>query len=264
MSFFSDSFHLFVRSMKKLVRNPILVFFSLFQPVIFLVLFTQLFSKFGQLLGPGVNYTVFATAGIVLQNAFSSAFQSGTAVVDDIKSGFLTKMLATPVNRSAILLGRILSDVFRVVVQTVIILGLAYALGVYPATGILGYLLIIFTVAFFGLAWSGISLALGLRTKSAETVFGIAGFLTFPLLFMSTALVGQPAMPDWMQTVSMYNPISFAVNAIRNLITGCTFDLKVCNIGYDWSIILQAFGVIAAIGVVTLGATLYLFRKVVS
>ncbi len=260
MSFFSDSFHLFIRSMKKLVRNPILVFFSLFQPIIFLVLFTQLFSKFGQLLGPGISYTVFATAGIVLQNAFSSAFQSGTAIVDDIKSGFLAKMLSTPVSRSAILMGRILSDVFRVVVQSVIILGLAYLLGVYPVTGILGYLLIIFTVAFFGLAWSGISLALGLKTKSAETVFGIAGFLTFPLLFMSTALVGQMAMPEWMKIVSSYNPISFAVNAIRALIMGTT---QAPN-GYDWSVILQAYGVIALIGLLTLGATLYLFRKVVS
>ncbi len=264
MSFLSDSFHLFVRWMKKLVRNPILIFFSLFQPVIFLVLFTQLFSSFGQLLGSGISYTVFATAGIVLQNAFSSAFQSGTAVVDDIKSGFLAKMLATPVNRSAILFGRILSDAFRVVAQTVIILALAYPLGVFPETGFVGYVLIIFTVGFFGLAWSGISLALGLKTKSAETVFGIAGFLTFPLLFMSTALVGPTVMPKWMQTVSSYNPISFAVNAIRNLIMGCTPDLSNCTIGYDWSTILQAYGVIALIGVVTLGATLYLFRKVVS
>src|SRR5437867_2904950 len=254
MSFLSDSFHLFVRWMKKLVRNPILIFFSLFQPVIFLVLFTQLFSKFGQLLGPGVSYTVFATAGIVLQNAFSSAFQSGTAVVDDIKSGFLAKMLATPVNRSVMLFGRLLIDVFRVVAHSLIILVLAFALGVYPATGFIGYLLVIFTVAFFGLAWSGISLALGLKTKSAETVFGIAGALTFPLLFMSTALVSQGFMPSWMQTVSSYNPISYAVNAIRVLIIT----------GYDWSTILQAYGVIAGIGVVTLGATLYLFRKVVS
>ena len=265
MSFFSDAFHLFVRSMKKLVRNPILVFFSLFQPIIFLVLFTQLFSKLGPFLGSGIlTYTAFATAGIVLQNAFSSAFQSGTAVVDDIKSGFLAKMLATPVNRSAILMGRLLSDVFRVVAQTIIILVLAYALGVYPATGFIGYLLVIFIVAFFGLAWSGISLALGLKTKSAETVFGIAGALTFPLLFMSTALVTLGFMPDWMQKVSNYNPISFAVNAIRNPITGCNLNLTVCNIGFDWGTILQAFGVIAGIGVVTLGATLYLFRKVVS
>jgi len=265
MSFFSDAFHLFVRSMKKLVRNPILVFFSLFQPIIFLVLFTQLFSKLGPFLGSGIlTYTAFATAGIVLQNAFSSAFQSGTAVVDDIKSGFLAKMLATPVNRSAILMGRLLSDVFRVVAQTIIILVLAYSLGVYPATGFIGYLLVIFIVAFFGLAWSGISLALGLKTKSAETVFGIAGALTFPLLFMSTALVTLGFMPDWMQKVSNYNPISFAVNAIRNPITGCNLNLTVCNIGFDWGTILQAFGVIAGIGVVTLGATLYLFRKVVS
>jgi ABC-2 type transport system permease protein len=250
--------------MKKLIRNPILIFFSLFQPIIFLVLFTQLFSKFSVILGPGISYTTFATAGIVLQNAFSSAFQSGTAVVDDIKSGFLTKMLATPVNRSAILFGRILSDIFRVVVQSVIILVLAYFLGVYPATGVLGYALIIFTVAFFGLSWSGISLALGLRTKSAETVFGIAGFLTFPLLFMSTALVKAEVMPLWMQSVSAYNPISFAVNAIRNLIMGCNPDITKCGIGFDWNVILQAYGVILLIGVLTLGATLYLFRKTVS
>jgi ABC-2 type transport system permease protein len=264
MSFFADAFHLFVRSMKKLVRNPILVFFSLFQPIIFLLLFTQLFSGLGRFLGAGnLNYTAFATAGIVLQNAFSSAFQSGTAVVDDIKSGFLSKMLATPVNRSAILFGRLLSDVFRVVVQTVIILILAYALGVFPATGPLGYLIVIFTVAFFGLAWSGISLALGLKTKSAETVFGIAGAVTFPLLFMSTALVTAGFMPGWMQSVSTFNPVSIAVNAIRNPITGKNVN-QTMYIGFDWNTILQAFGVIGGIGVITLGATLYLFRKVVS
>src|SRR2546426_12650261 len=253
MSFVSDSFHLFVRWMKKLVRNPILIFFSLFQPVIFLVLFTQLFSKFGQLLGPGVSYTVFATAGIVLQNAFSSAFQSGTAVVDDIKSGFLTKMLATPASRASILLGRLLSDAFRVFAQSLIILVLAYGLGVFPITGFVGYVLILFTVAFFGLAWSGISLALGLRTKSAETVFGIAGTLTFPLLFMSTALMDKRLMPEWMKSVSAYNPISFAVNAIRDLIM----------IGYNWNSFLLSFGVISLIAILTMGATIYEFKKIV-
>ena len=252
MTFISDTYYMFLRWMKKLVRNPILLFFSLFQPIILLLLFTQLFSSFGVLLG--VNYTLFATAGIVLQNAFSSAFQSGTAIVDDIKSGFLAKILATPASRASILLGRLLSDAFRVFAQSLIILVLAYGLGVFPATGILGYILILVTVAFFGLAWSGISLALGLRTKSAETVFGIAGTLTFPLLFMSTALMKPALMPAWMQSVSAYNPISFAVNAIRDLIMT----------GYVWNSFSQAYGVISLIAVLTLGATLYEFRKVVS
>lgn len=263
MTFASDTYHLFVRWMKKLGRNPILVFFSLFQPIIFLLLFTQLFSKFGVLLG--VNYTVFATAGIVLQNAFSSAFQSGTAIVEDIRSGYLTKILATTASRSAILMGRILSDVFRVIVQSSIILILAYALGVYPDTGILGYVFIILTISFFSLAWSGISLALGLKTKSSETVFGISGFLTFPLLFMSTALVSSDAMPSWIKMVSSVNPISFAVNAIRAFIQAPTLRPGgPIDWNAIWSTTVQAYGVIALIAFLTLGATLYQFKKMIS
>jgi ABC-2 type transport system permease protein len=259
MTLLADTSHLFVRSLKKLLRNPILLFFSLFQPIIFLLLFTQLFSSFAntpgfsQLTGT-TSYLKFATAGIVLQNGFSSAFQSGTAMVDDLRSGFLSKMLATPVSRPAILLGRISTDIFRVVIQSSIILILAYILGASPVTGIFGYVLILSGIAFFALAWSGISLSIGLKTKNSETVFGIAGFLTFPLLFMSTALVPSFSLPDWMKTVSSYNPISITVDGIRALMLS----------GYDWGKILTATGVIGLIALLTLGATLYLFRKVVS
>ena len=255
MAFLSDTGYLFVRALKKLIRNPILLFFSLFQPIIFLVLFTQLFSRFAQLPGfPAGSYLLFATPGILLQNAFSSALQSGTSVVTDLDSGYLQKMLVTPVSRYAILLGRLTSDAFRVVIQSVILLALALVLGASVTTGIPGMILILLTMAFFGLAWSGISLTLGLRTRNAETVFGISAFLTFPLLFMSTALTPNTFMPSWMQTISNYNPISFTVNAARALVLT----------GYDWGTIASAYLVIGAIAVVTLGATLYLFRKVVS
>ena len=259
MTLFSDTSHLFVRSLKKLFRNPILLFFSLFQPIIFLLLFTQLFSKFADLPGflqltGATSYLAFAASGIVLQNGFSSAFQSGTAMVDDLKSGFLSKMLATPVSRPAILLGRIFSDVFRVIAQSSIILGLAFVLGASADTGIPGYLLMLVIIAFFGIAWSGISLALGLKTKNSETVFGIAAFLTFPLLFMSTALVPPSFLPRWMQQVSSFNPISITVDGLRTIMFP----------GFDLGKVLTAFGVIGGIGIVTMGATLYLFRKVVS
>jgi ABC-2 type transport system permease protein len=254
MSLFSDTWYLFIRYLKKLVRNPILLFFSLFQPIIFLLLFTQLFSKFANVPGfPAGSYLLFATPGILLQNAFGSALQSGTSIVLDIDSGFLAKMLVTPVRRSAILLGRLSSDAFRVVVQSIIILALAYALGASVVTGIIGILLMLVTIAFFGLAWSGISLALGLKTRSSETVFAIGGFLTFPLLFMSTALTPQALMPDWIQTVSTFNPISYTVDAVRVLMLN----------GYIWDKIITAFGVIGLIAAVTLGITLYQFRKVV-
>src|SRR2546422_7394481 len=128
MTLFFDTGYLFKRSLKKLVRNPILLFFSLLQPVIFLLLFTQLFNRFSSIPGFAstgtTSYVTFAIAGLVLQNAFSSAFQSGTAAVDDVKSGYLEKMFATPVSRPAILLGRLLTDAVSLVVQSSVIRGL--------------------------------------------------------------------------------------------------------------------------------------------
>src|SRR5579872_3820367 len=150
MTLLFDTRNLFIRALKKLTRNPILIFFSLFQPIIFLVLFTQLFSKFNLLPGfpPGVSYLQFAAAGILLQNAFSSSLQSGTSIVQDLNSGFLQKMLVTQVSRPAILLGRLTTDAFRVTVQSVIILGLAYALGFRIESGIAGLAVILFIIAF--------------------------------------------------------------------------------------------------------------------
>lgn len=257
MSLLSDTGYVFVRYLKKLVRNPILLFFSLFQPIIFLVLFTQLLTKLGSIPGvlpPGVSYLQFATAGILLQNAFGSALQSGNSIVLDIDSGFLQKMLVTPVSRPAILLGRLSTDAFRVVVQSAIILGLAFALGAYVTTGILGVIGIFFTIAFFGLAWSGISLALGMKTRTSETLFAIGTIITFPLLFLSDALFPINFLPSWVATVAKFNPINYAVNAIRSFMI----------YGYQWGTILQAWGVIALVALITLSATLYQFRKVVS
>jgi len=251
---FYDIWYLFVRATKKLLRNPILILFTMFQPIMFLILFTQLFSKFSNLPGfPPVSYLQIAFAGIIFLNAILAALQSGMSIVEDIDSGYLSKMLSTPVSRISILLGRLFSDATRLVIQSIIIILLAYALGVSIRTGVVGLLLTLITVAFFGIAWSGISLAIGLTTKKSETVSAVGSILTFPLLFMSTALVPAAFLPSWMQIASNFNPMSYAVNAVRAL----------TNTGYDWGAIGSAYEVIAIIAVISLGATLYQFRKLV-
>ena len=143
------------------------------------------------------------------------------------------------------------------VVQTAIILGLAYALGAAAGTpfsvktGVVGILLIFFTLAFFGLAWSGISLALGMKTRSSETVFAIGGVITFPLLFLSPALFPISFLPTWVKDVSMFNPVSYAVDASRVLMIN----------GYDWGTILPAWGVIGLVALITLSATFINLEK---
>jgi ABC-2 type transport system permease protein len=179
---------------------------------------------------------------------------SSVSIVNDLNSGFLAKMLLTQVNRSAILLGRMLTDVSVVVAQSIITLVVAIALGVTIATGLPGALLILVTSAFFELALSGIFLVVGMRTRKTETISAIGSVLFFPLLFISSAMFPVSFFPSWAQTISSYNPVTYASNVTRDLVQG----------GLTWSVLVSAYSVIGLIALVTIGATVYLFRKATS
>jgi len=101
--------------------------------------------------------------------------------------------------------------------------------------------------------WAGISHTTALRTKNTEAVFGFGLFLTFPLLFMSTTLMANFFMPEWMKIVSKYNPISFTVDALTALMLT----------GFDWNVIGQSYAVMAGFEIVTIGAATLMFRRAV-
>ena len=183
-----------------------------------------------------------------------SAPQGGVSIANDLNSGFLSKLMLTQVSRPAILLGRLLTDAFVVVVQSLITIVVAIALGVTIATGIPGILLILVTAAFFELALSGIFLAVGMKSRKTETISALSGVLFFPLIFVSSAVFPTSFFPAWAQTVSKYNPVSYASNVTRALVQG----------GLTWSTLVSAYTAIGLIALVAFAATLYQFRKVVS
>ena len=264
MGLLGESYYFFRRAIKKLVRNPIVLMFSLIQPIIFLFIFTQLFDGFANLpnwerITGASTYLAFAAPGIIMMNAFSSALQSGVTMVDDIQSGFMDKVLVTPARRSSILLGRMLADAVRIIVQSVILISLALPIGAVASNGIGGVAAVIGIIAFFGLAWAGISHSIGLRTKNQQAVFSAGFLLTFPLMFMSTMLVPNIIMKDWIREVSQYNPISFAVNAIRSLMILPFSSWEAAN----WAALEQSVLVIAGIAVLSLGSAILAFKKVV-
>ena len=250
----------FLRWIKKTLRRPIFLFFALIQPIVWFVLFAQSFSSiasvpgFSRLTGTD-NYVTFFSAAVIIQTVIASAMQSGLGMVQDLESGFLDKMRVAPIHRSSILMGKILSDAFRILIQTLIILGIAAAFGVTIGTGIPGLLLLLAIAALFGIAWAGISNAIAFATKNSETTTMASIITSFPLLFLSTAMMPKPLLPQWVQNVATYNPLTYVADALHALIITSAFD---------WTAVGYAFLTILIVGVLSLGGASQMFRRTIS
>jgi ABC-2 type transport system permease protein len=207
------------------------IFFSLVQPLIWLVLFGQMFSRIVRFPGAAesfgnVSYLQFFIPTVILQSSLFGSGQSGVGIITDIDSGFLDKLLTTPVNRLAILAGRLLGDLTRVTVQMVLVIAIGFLFGLfqdpqidfhYGIPGILGALVI---AMMFSLALMALNVFIGLMTRSTEATFIVGNFLTLPLLFTSSAQLPVELLPGWMQAVAQVNPVTYTIEAMRVLLNG--------------------------------------------
>ncbi len=241
------------RNLRKLVRVPTLVFFSLFQPLLFLLLFSQVFSGLANLPGfPTDDYLQFILPTVVGLTALNSAFQSGMGMVTDIDDGLLDKFLIAPIRRSSILLGKVFADATRMAIQALILVAIGLLMGASIKTGFLGVLAMAAIAVLFGIAWAGISNVIALQTRNAEATMLIGILITFPILFLSTGFMPKVLLPDWLEIVATFNPITYLVDALRALV----------NTGWAWGDIGQALAVTAGLSVVTLTAATRSFRRV--
>ncbi len=259
VNYVSEVNGIFGRWIKKTLRRPQFLFFSLVQPIVWFVLFTQAFASIASIPGFAqdtrtTSYLTFFTAAVIIQTVISSAMQSGIGMVTDIENGYMDKMRVAPIHRSAILMGKMLSDGTRILIQTAVILLLGFAMGVTLATGVLGLLAILAIAMAFGIAWSGISTFIGLATKNSEATLMISILTTFPLLFLSTAVMPKFLLPPFVQNIATYNPMSYIADALRGLIIP----------GFDWTILFYGLATILVVGVISLTATTGMFRRTVS
>jgi ABC-2 type transport system permease protein len=265
-AFLSETLVLYQRSMKKLLRRPVAVYFSLIQPVIWMLLFGQIFNRIAganaQAFG-GKSYFQFFVPSVLLQTLLFGAAQSGIGIINDMQSGFLSKLLTTPVHRMAILLGRILGDLTRMILQGLLILLIAWLAGQlqsdhvryeYGLPGVLGALSI---ALLFGLGLASFNVFLALKTRNTESTFLIANFLTLPLLFTSSAQLPIPLLPDWLQLVARFNPVTYAIDAMRVLLNG-PYAVPDVEPG---RLIVQGVLILSAIAAVTLTLAVRGFRQ---
>jgi ABC-2 type transport system permease protein len=259
MEILSEIIAIFNRWNKKLLRQPILIFFNLIQPLVWFLLFTQAFSAIGnipsfKLLTGTSSYVTFFTAAVIIQTITSSALGAGLGIVTDFDSGFMDKMRVAPINKSSILFGRLFSAALTTILQVIIILIIGLALGVTVASGFFGIFIILILAALFGIAWSGISLLVALTTKNQEITLSVGLLTTFPLLFLSASVMPLGLLPDWVQQVAKVNPFTYIAQAFQSLIIN----------GFVWEKIEYAVIAIVIVGVMSLGASIMVFRKKIS
>jgi ABC-2 type transport system permease protein len=167
-----------------------------------------------------VPYRDFMTAGVLAFTVYGNSMAGGIPMLFDRENGFLTRLMAAPIARGSILAGRFLYVELVALGQTLVILGIAVLMGVTLQTGVAGVFGILIYGALLGLGLTSLSLALAFVLRGHGSFFMILGTVGLPLLFCSTALAPLDAMPAWMRVVALCNPMSYCVNAMRELVLG--------------------------------------------
>ena len=229
-----------LRYIRALVRQPAWVGITLTQPLIWLVLFGALFKAVTQIPGfHGSSYIDFLAPGVVVMLAVSSAGWTGMGFIEDINGGVLDRMLASPVWRGALNLGSVVQAVLTVVIQSALIVLLALALGA-SYSGVGGVLVLIAVAALLGGAFASLSNGVALLARRRETLIGAVSFVLLPLTFLSSALMQRSLVPQWIRTISDFNPVNWAADAGRSALTSHT----------DWGLVASRLGLLVGLLVV--------------
>ena len=210
-----QTLYLFARLIRNLLRQPIWIALMLIQPMFWLLLYSQLFRRITDLPGFGTtSYVDYLTPGIAIMTAFFSGTWSGMGTIEDLDRSVIERFLATPVRRSAIVFARLLQSAVVATVQALIILVVGLFLGATNG-GPLGWVVIMLAAFLVAAGFSGISTGIALLTRQEATMIAVANFIGLPLLFFSSILIAASLIPGWMETLSLANPVEWAVRAAR-------------------------------------------------
>jgi ABC-2 type transport system permease protein len=240
------------RQARNLQREPIWIVLLLMQPMVWLVLYGQLFKHLPRLGGFGTNsYVTFLAPGIVVMNAFFGASWSGMAMITDLDRGVVERFLASPASRLALVVSQIVRAGATAVIQGLIILVIATLLGARVDAGVLGWLAILAAGFFVAAVFGGISQGMALLFRREATMIAAANFVSLPLFFLSPTLLAQRQMPEWMQTAATFNPVTWGVKAAREPTLA----------GTDWGSVGLHLALLVAAAAATTGFATWAFRS---
>lgn len=226
------------RALRALARQPAFVVIMLIQPMIWLLLFGQLFKRVVEIPGfTGGHYIDFLTPGVVVMTVLFTSGWAGMAFIDDMDRGVMDRMLSSPVSRGAMMASSVVNQAVTIGVQSVVVVLVGLLAGASFPGGVPGVLVMLVAAVLLAAAFSSLSNGMALLVRTTESLIGFSTMLTLPLSFLSTAMMAKDAMPQWIQTVSAYNPVDWTVVASREALSA----------NPDWSAVLVRLGGLLAV-----------------
>jgi ABC-2 type transport system permease protein len=231
---------------RKLRHDPSELLTRAIQPMLWLLVFGQVFTRTRAIPTGSLPYLDFMAPGILAQSVLFIAIFYGIAIIWERDLGILHKFLVSPAPRGALVLGKGVSAGIRALSQAVIIYALALVLGVHANWNPLDLLGVLLVVMLGAALFSTFSLIIACLVKTRERFMGIGQVLTMPLFFASNAIYPIAMMPGWLQTISRANPLTYEVDALRTMMLNgapSTF-----GIGLDFAVLVGATAVLMWIG----------------
>lgn len=213
-----DSLIMIRRSSTHIIRNTDQLLGTFVQPIMFLVLFTAVFS--GAIATGGGSYTNFLMAGIIVQTIAFGSTTTAIAICNDLQRGIVDRFRSLPMSNLAVLNGHVISDLFRNGISTIVMIIAGLVIGFRPTASFGEWLIFAGLIILFTLSISWLSAIFGLLAKSVEGVQWMTFVAIMPLTFASTAFVPAESMSAWLRPFAENQPVSQMVDAVRALLIG--------------------------------------------
>ena len=218
MSDLEPIYRLWLREIIRYFRDKGRILSSLVQPILYLAIFG---AGFGFIKLGGINFQTFLFPGIVAMSLTSIAITSGISVIWDREFGFLKEILVAPVSRTSIFVGKALGGCTTALIQGLIVLCLSFVIGI--PISISTFLIALPVMAIIALGVVSIGLIIAALIETIENFGVIMNFLIFPLTFLSGALFPLATAPQWLKDVSYFDPLTYGVESMRQIIIGTAF-----------------------------------------
>jgi ABC-2 type transport system permease protein len=195
------------------------------QPALWLLIFGETFTRLHAIPTGDVPYLDYLAPGIMAQSALFLAIFYGIQIIWERDAGVLAKLLTTPTPRAALVAGKGFAAGVRAISQVVVVLALSALLGVdfrWNPFSLLGTVVVIVLGSAF---FATLSVSIAGLALSRERLMGIGQAITMPLFFASNALYPVDLMPRWLRAISVVNPLTYEVNALRTLLLGLPGNL---------------------------------------